>query len=279
MYDSVSDFTKVFYNFSYPMSYGDSVAVVARKLQSAGWLASFNDTGDEIISFRYYKACSSGAMISVGPLEEQTLGDFEQLMAIMFWGTVYPTLEVLPAMRARRSGRIVNITSIGGKVSVPHLLPYSTAKFAAVGFSEGLRAELARDGIVVTTVAPGLMRTGSHLNALFKGQHRQEFGWFSLGASLPITSTSAEGAARRIVTALARGEAELILTWQANLLAVAHGLLPGLTSDVLGLVNRVLPGPGGVGSQSVTGWASQSPLSDSPLEALGREAAATLNQT
>jgi short-subunit dehydrogenase len=78
----------------------------------------------------------------------------------MFWGMVYPTLAVLPQIRERLSGRIVNITSIGGKVSVPHLRPYSSAKFAAVGFSEGLSAELARDGIRVTSIVPGLMRTG-----------------------------------------------------------------------------------------------------------------------
>jgi short-subunit dehydrogenase len=196
----------------------------------------------------------------------------------MFWGGVYTTFEVLPQMRARRRGRIVNVTSIGGKVGVPHLAPYGAAKFAAVGFSEGLRAELARDGIVVTTVVPGLMRTGSHLNALFKGQHRQEFGWFSLGATLPVTAISAEGAARRIVSALAHGDSEVILSWQAQLLALAHGLFPGVTTDALSLVNRLLPGPGGIGEQVATGYASGSPVTDSPLEALGRRAAAKLNQ-
>lgn len=100
-------------------------------------------------------------------------------------------------MRARRRGRIVNITSIGGKVGMPHLLPYTCAKFATVGLSEGLRAELGREGIRVTTIVPGLMRTGSHLKAMFRGQHEQEFTWFSLGASLPLVSMGAERAARQ----------------------------------------------------------------------------------
>ena len=222
---------------------------------------------------------NNAGVITVGPLETQTLEDFQHSMGVMFWGVVYPTLEVLPQMRARRAGRIVNITSIGGKVSVPHLLPYNAAKFAAVGFSEGLRAELAQSGIVVTTIVPGLMRTGSHLNALFKGQHRQEFGWFSLGASLPVTSMGAEAAARRIVTALRRGEAEVILSWQAQLVALLHGVLPGLTADILSLVNRLLPAPGGIGEQTATGHASGSGITDSLLEALGRRAAARLNQS
>src|SRR5919199_722697 len=185
---------------------------------------------------------NNAGVITVGPLETQTLDDFERSMAVMFWGAVHPTLEVLPQMRARRAGRIVTITSIGGKVSVPHLLPYNAAKFAAVGFSEGLRAELARSGISVVTVVPWLMRTGSHLNAEFKGQHRREFGWFSLGATLPGISISADSAARQIVGAIERGDAELILGWQASVVARVQGLVPGLTADVLGIVNRLLPG-------------------------------------
>src|SRR5437868_13544933 len=90
---------------------------------------------------------NNAGVISVGPIEVQTITDFQEAMDVMFWGTVYPTLAVLPQMIRRRQGRIANITSIGGKVSVPHLLPYCCAKFAAVGFSEGPRAELRRHGV------------------------------------------------------------------------------------------------------------------------------------
>jgi short-subunit dehydrogenase len=221
---------------------------------------------------------NNAGIIVVGPLENQTLQDFERAMQIMFWGTLYPTLEVLPGMRARRGGHIVNITSIGGKVSVPHLLPYAAAKFAAVGLSEGLHAELARDGVHVLTVVPGLMRTGSHLNAQFKGHNRQEFLWFSLGASLPFTSIAAEDAARQVVGALRRGDAEVILSWQANLVARVHGLAPGLTTQAFGVVNRLLPAPGGIGAQTAAGHASRSPITDSLLEALGERAARLFNQ-
>jgi short-subunit dehydrogenase len=221
---------------------------------------------------------NNAGIISVGPLANQTIEDFERAMQTMFWGVLYPTYAVLPQMRARHSGRIANITSIGGKLSVPHLLPYGAAKFAAVGLSEGLRAELTHDGIQVTTVVPGLMRTGSHLNAEFKGQNTREFLWFSLGASLPLTSISAEAAARQIVAGVKRGDAELILSWQAQLAARAHGLFPGLTTDVLGLVNRVLPGPGGIGTQHAKGHVSRTSMTDSFLEALGHKAARDLNQ-
>jgi len=169
-----------------------------------------------------------------------TVPDFKAAMDVMYWGTVYPSLAVLPQMQARGQGRIVNITSIGGKVSVPHLVPYSCAKFAAVAFSEGLRAELAADGIVVTTIVPGLMRTGSHLNAEAKGNQDGEWVRFALAASLPLISMDAEQAAREIVAATRRGEAERILSLPATLLARFHGLFPGTTANLLSLVNRWL---------------------------------------
>jgi NAD(P)-dependent dehydrogenase (short-subunit alcohol dehydrogenase family) len=178
--------------------------------------------------------------LQIGPLESMRIPDFEQAMNVMFWGTMYPTMALLPHFRLRRAGRIVNITSIGGKVAMPHLLPYTCAKFAAVGFSEGLRAELKDSGIQVITIAPGLMRTGSYLNAEVKGDHDAEAAWFSLGAALPGVSMGASRAARQIVDATRRGRAEKILTTQANLLARFHGLFPGLTSEILGLVNQYL---------------------------------------
>jgi NAD(P)-dependent dehydrogenase (short-subunit alcohol dehydrogenase family) len=236
---------------------------------------------------------NNAGTISVGPLATQTPADFETAMGSMFWGPLHATLAVLPGMRARGVGRIVNITSIGGKVSVPHLAPYAAAKFAAVGFSEGLRAELAGSGVHVITVVPGLMRTGSHINALFKGNQPAEYTWFALGDTLPFTSMDAAAAARRIVRATIDGDAELTLTPQAQLLARVHGLAPGLTADVLGLVNRALPKAPSMDDmdqaaygddvsasarQPRLGRDSETALTRSFLTTLGRQAAAAYNQ-
>lgn len=222
---------------------------------------------------------NNAGIISVGPIESQTLTDFQEAMDVMFWGTVYPSLAVLPDMVRRRSGRIANITSIGGKVAVPHLLPYDCAKFAAVGFSEGLRAEVAKNGVSVTTVCPGLMRTGSHLNAEFKGDHRAEFTWFALGATSPLSAMDGQRAARRIVNAVLRGRAEIILTPQAKLIALFHGVFPGLTSDIFGLTNRFLPAADlGEGQTRYKGKESETAVTRSFVTELGRKAAAALNQ-
>ena len=186
---------------------------------------------------------NAGIMV-VAPLETLTRADFERVMAINFWGVLNPTLEVLPGMRSRRAGRIVNITSIGGKIAVPHLLPYTCAKFAAVGLSEGLRAELADTGISVTTVVPGLMRTGSHLRAEFGGEQEAEYRWFALNASAPYPiAIAADRAARLIVRAAKRGQAECTYPVSALVAARLSGLLPSTTTNALTLVDRFLPQP------------------------------------
>ena len=183
---------------------------------------------------------NNAGVIQVGPIRSMTVPDFQAAMDVMYWGTVYASLAVLPQMQARGQGRIVNISSVGGKVSVPHLVPYSCAKFAAVAFSEGLRAELAGEGIAVTTIVPGLMRTGSHLNAEAKGDQEGEFVRFALAATLPLISMDAEQAAREIVAATRRGEAERILSLPANVIARLQGLFPGTMANLLSLVNRFL---------------------------------------
>jgi short-subunit dehydrogenase len=221
---------------------------------------------------------NNAGIITVGPLETMTLEDFQEVMAANFWSAVHTILAVLPGMKERGEGRIVNITSIGGHISVPHLLPYDASKFALVGLSEGLRAELRKDGIVVTTVVPGLMRTGSPRNAFFKGKNRAEFTWFNLGDALPLLSISAEHAARNIVRALKRGDAEVTLSLPAKIAARVHGLFPGLTCDVLSLVNLLLPGPGGIGTERARGAESQSLLSPSWLTILSERAAHRNNE-
>ncbi|MBV9609213.1 MAG: SDR family oxidoreductase [Acidobacteria bacterium] len=221
---------------------------------------------------------NNAGIISVGPVEEQRFEDFEEAMNVMFWGVVNATLMVLPQMIERGDGHIVNITSIGARFPMPHLLAYESAKFAAVGFSEGLRAEVARHGIHVLTVCPGLMRTGSYLNAYFKGKHREEFSWFSLGSTLPLVSIDGRRAAAKIVRALRTGVSDLVITPQAKLAAAAHGVAPGLVSEALGIVARLLPDAGGAGPRRFTGKESETAVSRSFLTTLGREAAEDLLQ-
>lgn len=222
---------------------------------------------------------NNAGIICAGPWQTQTRADFEESMDTMFWGTYNMTMAMLPQMVRRKSGHIVNVTSIGGKVSVPHLLSYSSAKFATVGFSEGLRAELMKDGIVVVTVVPGLLRTGSHINTIMKGdKYQAEYTWFTLLDTLPVSSISARRAAKQIVSATKHGSAELIISIQAQALTRLHGLFPGLTANLLGWMNRLLPGSDEASTTRHQGIESETVITKSLLTLLGQRASRHYNE-
>jgi short-subunit dehydrogenase len=218
---------------------------------------------------------NNAGTIAVAPFDALTIDDYHAAMETHFWAALYAVDAVLPSMRARKTGRIVNIASIGGRVSVPHLLPYSTSKFALVGYSEGLRAEFNRFGVHVTTVIPGLMRTGSPERATFKGRNKLEYAWFSLGDSLPFLSVDVTAAAQAIADATERGSATLTISVPAQLLSFVHGIVPGLVTDALALLARVLPPFGGIGRDAREGRESHSRFAPSPLTAATQQRAVT----
>jgi short-subunit dehydrogenase len=204
--------------------------------------------------------------IVVGPLDAMEPKDFKDALDIHFWAPFNVVFACLAYLSKSLCARIVNIASFGGKVAVPHLAPYCVSKFALVGLSDALRAELSSRNISITTVTPGLLRTGSHKNAFFKGQHRKEFAWFSLGASNPLVSMDAERAAGQILDAARRRQPELTITLAARLAAIAQVLLPNVMADLMKLTARLLPRmPIQPGNQTYTGWESESTLSPSLL--------------
>lgn len=203
---------------------------------------------------------NNAGTIEIGPLEHMQLEDFEHAMNLHFWAPFHLIMTAIPHLRRRAEGRIVNIASIGGKMAVPHLAPYCVSKFALVGLSDALRAELARDGIHVTTVAPGMMRTGSHVNARFKGNHRAEYTWFSISAALPFVSVQAECAAAQIISACRRGLPTLTLPLAAHLVLLGNALFPNAAGEMMKLVNAVLPSPSGShGDACRSGWELSQP--------------------
>src|SRR5438876_5408441 len=184
---------------------------------------------------------NNAGIIEVGPVEHMTPEDFERAMRLHFWAPFELISQIVPEMRIWGGGRIVNISSIGGKVAVPHLAPYSASKFALTGLSDAFRAELARDNIHVTTVAPGMMRTGSHVNAKFKGKHDIELAWFAAAAGATLFSMNADLAARKILAACRRGQPSLTLTFAARTAILGNALFPNLTGYAMKIVNRFLP--------------------------------------
>src|SRR5262245_42908582 len=186
---------------------------------------------------------NNAGVIQVGPFEDMQIEDFENAMATHGWGPLYSILAALPYMRRQGGGRIVNISSIGGKISVPHLMPYSMSKFALAALSDGMRTELRKYGIVVTSVYPGLMRTGSHVFADIRGDERRESAWFSFMATNPLFAINAQRAAHQILEACRKGRPELVITTQAKLAAKTQGIAQTLVARMSQLVNRFLPSP------------------------------------
>lgn len=223
---------------------------------------------------------NNAGIFQLGAIETMRPEDYRRAMDVMFWGALNTAEAVLPRMRRRRSGTIVNVTSIGAAVGVPHLAPHDAAKFAMRGWSEALGAESARHGISVVTVVPGLVRTGSFGHALVKGRRYAEASVFALAASLPLVTTSAERAARRIATAIERGDRFVVIGWPARLLRLGHALFPGAIVRALGLANRLLPAPDAAARDAMPlpGELFRRGLARSILTALGDRAARRYNE-
>ena len=239
----------------------DAIAVVVERLGAPSLL--IHDAG----------------VISVGPEEHMSDAAYAESVSVHFWGARFLTEAVRPHLPTDGTARIGYVSSIGGRVAVPHLGPYSVGKHALVGYADAMRAELAAGGIAVTTITPGLLRTGSHPNAHIRGQHEKEYAWFAIGDANPLVSMDGGRAADAILDALRHADPALTLTLPAKLAAAADGIAPGLVGQIMKGVARFLPGATGPeGDEAKTGWQSVSALAPSPLTALADAQVAPNNE-
>jgi short-subunit dehydrogenase len=204
---------------------------------------------------------NNAGIIQVGPFDSMEIEDFEQAMNTNFWAPLYAMLSVIPHFKKQHGGRIVNISSIGGKISVPHLIPYSASKFALTGLSEGMHVELKKFNIHVTTVIPHLMRTGSPMNITVKGNHEAEYALFKFSDSSSLMTQKAEEAAKRIVKAIEYGESETILTLTAKIAVGIMGIAPSVIESLLSITSRLLPDNVPAGQKAKKGYESESKFS------------------
>lgn len=221
---------------------------------------------------------NNAGVMEVGPLEEFDLKKIQEVIDINLLGMIRVTLGLLSHLK--KGARIINITSIGGVVAVPHLLAYTVSKFGALGFSLGLDAELAKYGITVTSVIPGLMRTGSFVHAFFLGKSKNEFNWFSLGANLPLLSISAHSAAEKIIhTSLIR-KRYVVLGPQAKALRLFYQLFPNWMLGGMRIMNRLLPKvPSTITHESTEGvHLRQNLIKGGKITLLGDQAGDELNE-
>jgi dehydrogenase/reductase SDR family member 7B len=154
---------------------------------------------------------------------------YRRLMEVNFFGPEALTRAVLPSMLEKKSGHVVVISSIAGKFGVPLRTGYSATKFALHGFYEALRAEEGRNGISVTLVCPGYIRTEISVSAL-KGDG-------SLHAKMDpelAQGMPAEECARQILSAVARKKEDVtIAAPREKLLVYLKRFAPGLVSRMV----------------------------------------------
>lgn len=197
---------------------------------------------------------NAGSVVAA-PFEAMNQKDFEAQMNLHFYAVLKAVQLALPIFKSQGFGRIVNISSIGGRIPVPHMIPYVASKFAVSGFSQALSTELRKESIQVTTIYPGLMRTGSPVQGVFKGDSEKEFAWFAVSDNTPLLTVSAKNAARQILCAVQNGESDLVISLPAKLGAFAYSNFPQIVTAILGIVNRLLPA--GTSQERKTGAQSQ----------------------
>jgi len=219
---------------------------------------------------------NNAGIMTVGPENVMEIKDYKQVMNVNLWSALYTIKAAIPYFNNQGEGRIVNICSIGGKVAVPHMLPYSVSKFAMVGLSEGMGAELKKDNIHVTTVIPNLMRTGSPRNVSVKGDHEAEYAWFKISDSSPLLSQNADSAAKDIIAALEQGENEVILTQTGKVAIALHGLMPGAVNSIMQFANSFLPNS--ENTETKIGSESESEASNGMVSSLTDDAAIKYNE-
>lgn len=181
----------------------------------------------------------------IAPVEEVTLEDLRAQFETNFFGVIRVTRRVLPAMRARRAGRIINMSSIAGKFAWPLFGAYSASKHALEGISDALRLELHSFGIHVALIEPGFIpsnmgNVSAELSAAYSGRAKESayakvYGGFRTEwkQTTGRAKSTPEDCARVVHRALTDSppKARYTVTRRAAVLSLAKRLLPDSVID------------------------------------------------
>jgi len=172
---------------------------------------------------------NAGIYIS-GSLENFSLDDWHQAIDLNLWGYIHTINALLPHMIERGTGTIVNLSSIGGKVPVPYLVPYNVSKFAVTGLTEAMHSELKPKGIHVCGIYPNLIKTSFMERAIFRGKDEQDAQarrkQLDQVLSTPVIEKP-EDVAKAIWEGVKHQRSEVIVG-SANVSKAAYNLFPGI---------------------------------------------------
>jgi short-subunit dehydrogenase len=161
---------------------------------------------------------------ATGPFADSAPERLRTIMEVNFFGLTETTRLFLPLLKQGTRPAIVNVSSVIGKRAVPGMSEYCASKFAVQGFSEALRAELAKDGVDVLVVNPGRTRTDFNEHQLER-KSKRVFATFA-GGQRP------EHVAEATLRALERGKNEICLTVPGKLLVLVNKFMPRLLNWV-----------------------------------------------
>ena len=221
----------------------DRLATVAQEVQNLGRAALSvpTDVRDpDQVNILVHKALEQYGAIDVlinnagiyisGPVEDFSLNDWHQAVDTNFWGYVHTIQALLPHFLERRTGTIVNLSSIGGKVPVPYLVPYSASKYAVTGLTEALHSELKPKGIHVCGIYPSVIKSSLMERAIFRGKDDRDAlarrDQLNQVLSTPVVEKP-EDVAQAIWNAVKHQRSE-VLVGSANVSNAAYRLSPGL---------------------------------------------------
>ncbi|MBD2042167.1 SDR family NAD(P)-dependent oxidoreductase [Microcoleus sp. FACHB-672] len=172
---------------------------------------------------------NAGLYIS-GPADKFSLEDWHSCLDLNLWGYIHTIHALLPHFIERGTGTIVNISSIGGKVPIAYLVPYSTSKYAVTGLTEALHGELAPKGIHVCGIYPNIIKSNFLERAIFRGTDEQDtqarHDQVKQVLSVPVVEKP-EDVAKAVWDGVKNKRAEVIVG-SANMSKAAYSLLPGV---------------------------------------------------
>ncbi len=160
---------------------------------------------------------------ATGHFAEASAERLRKIMEVNFFAMAETTRAFLPMLKSGHQPAVVNISSIAGKRAIPARSEYSASKFAVQGFSQALRAELAKDGIDVLVICPGLTQTNFSKNML-EQKARMQLDH--------MRGMSAEDVALDTLRAIERGSNEIVLTFKGKLIALVSRFFPGLADRI-----------------------------------------------
>jgi NAD(P)-dependent dehydrogenase (short-subunit alcohol dehydrogenase family) len=203
-----------------PQVLGDAVDV-----SDAGAMQRFAERVERELGPSYCLVNNAGVGVAARFFDTEP-EDWDWLLRVNLWGVIHGVRAFAPLMRQRGQGRIVNVASASGYCNLPDLAAYGTTKYAVLGLSEALRAELLPFGVKVSVVCPGVVATSIVEGARIRGVADVEAERIALSDLYRRRGHAPEIVAEAIAGAVKSGKAMGIVTPEAWLLYVTKRLSP-----------------------------------------------------